>query len=125
MTDFACLFDLQIPIKFRLQDPQPQDVKMLMEHVADLDRRPSMRNGEFLVNNQLTIADISLIVSIAFLECLDISIEEHVHLAKWAAKMKSQPFYIQCQDGWEAWKARTKTEEWRQLIESKKNEGLN
>ena len=67
----------------------------------------------------MTIADISTVTSVTFLETVDFDLSSYPNVVAWIKKMKAQPFFEECNAGFQ---------EFKELIKSgffKKWNGLN
>jgi len=72
--------------------PTPEEFKRVKDNLKVLDE--ILKGKSYAAGQQLTIADISLIVSISTVKCVlpeaDSEINKHPNVAKWAEKVKSE-----------------------------------
>ena len=83
---------------------------------ADVNKQLSYLNtdtpiarGVFVAGDNMTIADISLLSSVCFLETVDFDLSDFTNLLEWMHKMKAEPFYTECNAGYEHFKAKLKS----------------
>ena len=91
-----------------------------------LDTKTPLADGKYITGDHMTIADISSIATLSFLETIDFDFSPYPNVAAWIRKMKAKDFYRECNVGFESFKEEVKTLEWKvkneqRMIRNNKN----
>ena len=90
-----------------------QDQTTMRSILEFVDTKTPLADGKYITGDQMTIADISLIASLSFLETIEFDFSDFPNVVAWRSKMKAEPFYKEANEGFEAWKEEIKTHEWK------------
>ena len=109
------VFHLQCPEIFFYEPPVDHGpVKAELEY---LETHTPIADGKFIAGDHMTIADMSAVACVTFLEPINFDFSPFPKIQEWVAKMKAEPFYTECNACFEDWKVEVKTDEWKRKNE--------
>ena len=101
----------QYPVVF-LYAPA-QDHTAINSELDYLNTKTPLADGKYITGDDMTIADISSIATLSFLELIDFDFSPYPNVAAWIEKMKAKDFYKLCNARYEKFKEDVKTLEWK------------
>lgn len=100
------------PILFESKSSDSKHERQLCALLNELDR--SLKGQDYLVGDELTLADISIVTTVTFLEAIGFDFNNYEHLLKWINRCKGFDFYTECNKCFEEWKE--KAEDWKKSM---------
>ena len=109
-----------------LKPANPQDETALKVILKAIDDIPEIQSGGYVAGDHMTLADISLLATLTFLECIHYDVSNYKHVTSWIQRLKKEiPSYDDVNKCWDEWIMFSETQVFRdRMIKRMKDLGL-
>ncbi|XP_022254612.1 glutathione S-transferase 1-like isoform X2 [Limulus polyphemus] len=89
---YRAIIDFQIPIMFRGEEPDAGKERVLLEKLAFLEQ--FLTDYPYVAGENLTVADLSILASVTFLEAIDFTLSSFPKIEAWLQRLRKElPYY--------------------------------